>query len=107
MNSLLNDFYHAWWDWVEAGAPEENEFGFDSCLGLCSSVERYSRVENWTPSEWHEARLDMQRQFDYYDLDPIFPFNKDSYDYEMETDKTKNNLRTSFVWMNMVTKDKA
>lgn len=107
MNSLLNDFYHAWWDWVESGAPEDNEFGFDSSMGLCSSLENYSVTDSWEKRERISATQEMEEQFDYYGLDPILPFNRDFDDYIKEEDKTKNKLRTSFVWMNMVPKDKA
>lgn len=103
MNQYLQDFYQAWWDWVEGGCGD-NEYGFTVEMGLCSALCAYSDLMGWTDEEFHEKYSTMVYQFHQCFLNPIFPFNENGREFAEESDKTKNDLRTSFVWMNFPVK---
>lgn len=64
---ILNKFYLAYWMWLEAGAPEENEHTFHRGIGLCGNL---TGMKGGT----YPVMKLMEQQFNDAGLDALYPF---------------------------------
>ena len=100
MNEHLLNFFDAWWEWYEDGCEEDNPYDFTSEWGLCSNLGEYVLLAGITEEEKTLVWECFYELLAYYGLDDTYPFNEGGEDdYTKERDKTKNELRTSFVFM--------
>lgn len=79
----LVDFYHAYSDWVAAGATEGKQFSRH--VGLCGSIFLYLAMKG-CPIKDRKITLEMMRaQFVKARLDSEYPFNNQENSYRMES----------------------
>lgn len=80
---VLNSFYLAYFEWLEAGASEglENEYGFGRGVGLCSNLGDFS---GWGSAPYHL----MLDQFKAEGLDKEYPFGGFDLYLEEQSDDT-------------------
>lgn len=71
----LREFYQAYADWVDAGAPDGNPFRRE--WGLCTNLYFFGYCDD-------DLLYEMSKQFEAAGLDPELPFNKDWDDYARE-----------------------
>ena len=69
----LTAFYNAYNEWLEAGAPEENKYGFSGYDGLCCSIVVYTR----TP--FSKIAVEMESQFAGAKLSKTYPFTRSNF----------------------------
>ena len=69
----LTAFYNAYHDWLEAGAPAKNKYGFKRYLGLCSNIK------DGMNSKYILEECEMKSQFEKAGLCEIYPFGEDAY----------------------------
>ena len=91
----LTSFYNAYNEWLEAGAPEHNDYRFLRSVGLCSALRKYSSIRKWAGVFKHvisqenidididnlmvcdkTISLEMESQFDKANLDTKYPFGE-------------------------------
>ena len=73
----LTKFYNAYNDWLEAGAPEDNEYGFSRKIGLCGSIAYYYEKQSLSVSQ--KVIAEQTRQFIAAGLDKGYPFGYSAY----------------------------
>ena len=83
MFNQLADFYKAYSDWIDAGAPESEPFS--RRVGLCGSIFLYLAMKGY-PIKDRKITLEMMRaQFVKAGLDSEYPFNNQENSYRMES----------------------
>jgi len=85
MSPKLQEFYNAYLEWMQFGAPVmgvNNPFGFTRDCGLCSNY-----IMGFLGSCWAiaiEELEELKQQFRDAGLDDEYPFNSDSLHYYNE-----------------------
>lgn len=83
MFNQLSEFYKAYSDWIDSGAPEGKTFSRH--VGLCGSIFLYLAMK-WYPIKDRKITLEMMRaQFVKAGLDSEYPFNNQENSYRMES----------------------
>lgn len=83
MFNQLAEFYEAYSDWIDAGAPESEPFS--RRVGLCGSIFLYLAMKGY-PIKDRKITLEMMRaQFVKAGLDREYPFNNQENSYRMES----------------------
>ncbi len=78
---LLDDFYAAYFKWLENGAVEIDCTGFMRFTGLCSNLNEYAYMEGYSFNLREGAKEIMRYQFETMGLNKDYPFDsKDSYE---------------------------
>ncbi len=83
----LTEFYNAYNNWLNAGAP--NYEPFSRTAGLCYGIMTFSD-ENCKVARI--LKSEMRKQFDAADLDNCTPFNNDENYYADESDDRSMHL---------------
>lgn len=90
MSEALKEFYAAYAEWLDAGAPEYNPFVRKT--GLCWNIFNMP----FTYDELKEACSEMKRQFKAAGLDVSYPFDT-PMGYSMCNEMHLNEARISWV----------
>ena len=79
-SELLTQFYRAYWDWSQAGQPDDNPQGFQNDCGLCYNAQLFGGPEVAVRRMLVE---ELTAQFEQAGLDHDYPFDAegDSYDH--------------------------
>lgn len=72
----LTAFYNAYNDWLEAGAPEENEYNFHRHGGLCYNIIYIGAIAYGTKKLVGELIPELKEQFEKAHLDKDYPFGR-------------------------------
>lgn len=83
MFNQLSEFYKAYSDWIDAGAPESEPFSRRS--GLCGSIFLYAAMNGYPVSERSALLLVMRVQFIKAGLNRDYPFNSQEKPYLVES----------------------
>ena len=83
MFNQLAEFYEAYSDWIDAGAPEGDPFG--RRVGLCASLCLYLKGKCCNPREREVALFLMKSQFTKAGLSRDYPFNNADNSYYLES----------------------
>lgn len=83
MFNQLAEFYEAYSDWIDAGAPEGEQFS--RRVGLCGSVCLYLKSKGLNFREREMALFLMRKQFIKADLNRDYPFNNQDNSYYVES----------------------
>ena len=83
MFNQLSEFYKAYSDWIDSGAPEGEPFSRRG--GLCGSIFLYAAMNGYPVSERSALLLVMRVQFIKAGLDRNYPFNNKDNPYDEET----------------------
>lgn len=83
MFNKLAEFYEAYSDWIDAGAPEGKPFS-RKC-GICVSLTLHLKDIGLTPKEREQARKLMRSQFIKAGLNGDYPFNNRELPYLTES----------------------
>ena len=78
----LISFYNAYNEWLEAGAPEKNDFGFERTSGLCDSLLYYYFLTKYRTLEefdYLKTKKQLKEQFKMSNLDSKYPFGVENY----------------------------
>lgn len=73
----LKSFYQAYWAWLEAGAPDDNEYNFTRGFGLCSNLNNYYSENDGYAADGRlgDTKQEMKDQFTKVGLNRDMPFN--------------------------------
>lgn len=82
MFNKLAEFYEAYSDWIDAGAPESEPFS--RRVGLCASLCLYLKGKGCNPREREVALFLMKSQFTKAGLSRNYPFNNADNSYYVE-----------------------
>lgn len=82
MFNQLSEFYKAYSDWIDAGAPEGKPFSRN--CGICVSLTLHLKQMGLTPKEREQARKLMRAQFIKAGLSRDYPFNNAENSYYVE-----------------------
>lgn len=88
MTEQLKEFYKAYAAWLDACAPQHQQF--DRTCGLCHSLEEFSDSN-------YDLLEEMRDQFSNSDLDWKFPFDDGHYAYCSDANKHLNPDRVAWV----------
>ena len=79
---LLKQFYRAYWEWLEAGAPTGNDHIFGRGYGLCTNLynQLMDRKEKYTVI--YDMNRFLTAQFMDAGLNSTFPFDDQPINYE-------------------------
>lgn len=83
MFNQLAEFYEAYSDWIDDGAPEGEPFS--RRVGLCGSVCLYLKSKGCNFREREVALLLMRKQFIKAGLSRDYPFNNADNSYYLES----------------------
>lgn len=83
MFDKLADFYKAYSDWIDFGAPEGKLFSRN--CGICVSLTFHLKAMGLTPKERELARHLMRSQFIKAGLNRDYPFNSQEKPYLVES----------------------
>lgn len=83
MLNKLSEFYRAYSDWIDDGAPEGEPFS--GRVGLCGSVCLYLKSKGCNFREREMALFLMRKQFIKANLNRDYPFNNRDNSYYMES----------------------
>ena len=83
MFDKLAEFYNAYSDWIDAGAPEGKPFNRN--CGICVSLTLHLKAMGLTPKEREQARKLMRSQFIKAGLNGDYPFNSQEKPYLSES----------------------
>ncbi len=83
MFNQLSEFYKAYSDWIDAGAPESEPFS--RMVGLCGCVCLYLRSKDCNSHVRESVLLLMRKQFIKAGLDLDYPFNNQDNSYYVES----------------------
>lgn len=92
-SELLTEFYLAYADWLDAGAPDEKPFYRSG--GLCWMLSHYLSCHGIPRKERGQLANELEDQFEAAGLNHLFPFNdgEDGFSNEEETDTMHLNSR--------------
>ena len=98
MFNQLSDFYKAYSDWIDAGAPEGEPFS--RRVGLCASMCLHLKWKGCNPREREVALFLMKSQFIKAGLSRDYPFNnaENSY-YEEGINGTMHTNSDRIAWV--------
>lgn len=83
MFNQLTEFYKAYSDWIDAGAPDGKPFSRN--CGICVSLTLHLKAMGLTPKEMEQARKLMRSQFIKAGLNGYYPFNNRELSYLTES----------------------
>ena len=87
---MLLQFLKAYLEWAEAGAPEDNAYGFEDFYGLCANADSYE------DATYISVQDDLQDYFAEFDR-PAYPFGEEEYENEYPFNKSQQPERIEWV----------
>lgn len=86
--ATLTQFYRELYQWIQAGCPKNNKYGWDAKVGICTNSLRVS----------YTLRKEVGEQFqEAFPENPTYPFNKAEDQYWLEQNKYTNPARLEWI----------
>lgn len=87
---VLKQFYRAYWDWLQAGAPEGDAYMFKRYYGLCLNLNVWLFDYTCEYDNKYAVINSMSDQFIAAGLSNVYPFDTDPVIYK--ADQANNRL---------------